>query len=113
MNCSLYTPNASLSMSNFDVKSEDDKPKTENFHSIIDDFDFEINKNELKIDDIFVKHFNSDIYFRPQNVRNFVNNLFSEIRDKVESENSRLETDERVFDNLLEMTKALRNLIQY
>ena len=38
------------------------------FQEIITRFEYQINMVELKIDDIFVKHFNSDIYFRPQNV---------------------------------------------
>ena len=77
---------------------------------MINEFDYEINKKELKIDDIFVKHFNSDIYFRPQNVRNFVDNLFTKLKKTLESGNF-AEMTAKQFDDVLEITKALRNLI--
>ena len=80
------------------------------FKSAINEFDYEINKKELKIDDIFVKHFNSDIYFRPQNVNNFVDNLFTALRKALQS-GSFAEMTAKEFDDVLEITKALRNLI--
>ena len=58
------------------IESEVNPP----FKSVIDEFDYEINRKELNVDGIFVKHFNSDIYFRPRNLRNFVENLFKELK---------------------------------
>ena len=82
------------------------------FRSVIDGFDYEINKKELKIEDIFVKHFNSDSYFKPQNVRNFVDSLFAALRSQMDNSNF-TEMTAKQFDDVLEITKALRNLIQY
>ena len=80
------------------------------FKSVIDGFDYEINRQELKIDDIFVKHFNSDTYFKPQNVRYFVASLFTALRESLQR-GSFTEMTAKQFDDVLEITKALRNLI--
>jgi len=36
--------------------------------------------NELIVDGIFVRHFNSDIFFKPKDVRKFVVELFKHLR---------------------------------
>ena len=44
----------------------------ESFCDSIANFDYSVNKKELRIEKIFVKQFNSDIYFKPSNVSKFV-----------------------------------------
>ena len=36
--------------------------------NMINQFNYTVDKSELKINEIFVRHFNDDIYFRPPNI---------------------------------------------
>lgn len=39
------------------------------------DFRYTVEQNELKIEEIFVRHFNDDIFFSPPNILQFVKAL--------------------------------------
>lgn len=79
----------------------------------IGEFKFTVDTNELKINEIFVKHFNDDIFFRPPNILDFVKALVERLRvDTSDGEFSRGFTLHSLED-MFEITKALHNLIQY
>lgn len=68
---------------------------------------------DLRIENIFVKHYNSDIYFRPADANKFVQHLLQELSKRMNNRVYLIELDEREYDHVLEITKALRNLMQY
>ena len=80
------------------------------FSDLIDQFDYTINKTEIRIENIYVKNINSDIYFRAADVNKFVEGLIKELK-KLLSSHHILSFDEKKFDNVLEIIKAFRNLI--
>ena len=49
------------------------------FRHIISKFQYTVDKKELKIDGIFVKHYNDDIFFRPPNMPKFVRALLQRL----------------------------------
>lgn len=57
-------------------------------------------EKELRVDDIFIKVFNNDIYYRPRDPIHFLQSLLLAIHDHRENR-----------DNLSELLRALRNLI--
>jgi len=69
-------------------------------------------RNELIVDGIFVRHFNSDIFFKPKDVRRFVVELFIKLRFMLKNKHV-TDLDDNEFDNVMEITKAIRNLIEY
>ena len=72
-----------------------------------------MDRSELKIDEIFVRHFNDDIFFRPPNMLRFTKALVERLlSDTYQGEFSGGLT-EAGLDGTLEITKALHNLIQY
>lgn len=82
------------------------------FFDVIQEFDYTINKQELRIESIFVGHFNSDIYFKPSDVNRFVASLLFELKKRFN--NCHLaDLEDKEFENALEITQALRNLVQY
>ncbi|CDW89296.1 UNKNOWN [Stylonychia lemnae] len=82
------------------------------FHDYIQKFDYSVNINELRVEGIFVKQFNSDIYYKPSDVNLFVKSLLEQLKQRVE--NTHLtDLSDQLFDDVLEITKAIRNLIQY
>ena len=78
---------------------------------ILNSFDYSGNLEELRVEGVFVKHFNSDIYFKPSNPELFANALFIELKDRVEGD--RYIGDQRIFEEVCEITNAVRNLIKY
>lgn len=68
--------------------------------------------NELIVDGIFVRHFNSDIFFKPKDVRKFVVELFKHLR-LILKDSHVTDLDNEQFENVMEITKAIRNLIEY
>ena len=81
------------------------------FKDKIEDFRYTVDKKELKIDEIFVKYFNDDIFFRPPNMIQFVKALIERLHeDTAEGEFSNELTIPALVD-VLEITKALHNLI--
>jgi len=73
---------------------------------VFDNFDYKINKDQLKVENIFVKNFNLDVYFRPKNPLSFVANLM----EKLETDGQQLKDK---AEDVFEMLKAIKNLIQY
>ena len=67
-----------------------------------------MNKDQLKVENIFVRNFNQDVYFKPKDPINFSRNLMA-----------RLEEDKMIIcegetdDDCLEMLRAIKNLISY
>lgn len=77
----------------------------------IAEFSFTVDTNELKIDGIFVKHFNDDIFFRPPHILDFVKALVERLRtDTSDGEFTRGLTLHGLED-MFEITKALHNLV--
>jgi len=72
-----------------------------------------VNHSELKINDIFVRHFNEDLYFKPQNPVDFLNKLLEHMQAKVKGIQSLSQLPIEEVDNLVEIIKAVKNLIQY
>ena len=50
-------------------------------HEILN-FEFEQEVESLKIEDIFVQHFNKDIFFRPSNIVRFVMALIQRLSEE-------------------------------
>jgi len=83
------------------------------FKHKIDAFTYTVDTSELKINEIFVRHFNDDIFFRPPNILEFVKALVQRLHsDTSEGEFTRGLTVSSLED-MFEITKALHNLIQY
>lgn len=59
-----------------------------------------------------MKHFSSDIYFKPSNPEGFVSGLLSELKIRVK-DTTLQRLDDKQFDEVAEITNALRNLIKY
>ena len=82
------------------------------FCDVIREFDYSVNESELRIESIFVKQFNSDIYFKPSDAFSFVRSLLTQFSERL-SGKQLPELSDQEFDDALEIIKALRNLIQY
>jgi len=80
------------------------------FSDVIEQFDYSINKNEVRIENIYVKNINSDIYFRADDLSKFVEGLARELKKYMSSPNI-FQFDQKKFENVLEIIKAFRNLI--
>lgn len=74
-------------------------------------FDYSGNLEELRVEGVFVKHFNSDIYFKPSNPDLFANALFIELKDRVKGD--RYLGNQKIFEEVCEITNAVRNLMKY
>jgi len=57
------------------------------FSDVIELFDYSINLNEVRIENIYVKNINSDIYFRANDLNKFVEGLAQELKRLVTSGN--------------------------
>jgi len=90
------------------IQSVNDSP-----FAVLLSFDYQSNKNELKVDDIFVRNFNGDIYFKPTNVQHFVKSLVERLELIYSGKTNLTEFSEKEFEDALELLKALRNLVQY
>jgi benzoyl-CoA reductase/2-hydroxyglutaryl-CoA dehydratase subunit BcrC/BadD/HgdB len=68
--------------------------------AVIESFHYSVDTEQLKVENIFVRHFNQDVYFKPKNILNFVDSLISRL-------------EQASAENAIEMLKAIKNLIQY
>ena len=53
----------------------------------VNEFKYHIDHSELKVNDIFVKYYNQDIFYRPKDVNGFVVALINQLKEEIENKN--------------------------
>lgn len=76
------------------------------------EFNYSINKRELRIDGVFIKNFNCDSHFKIYDQIRFVQEIVKEIRGRISRKAISEMNSEEIVD-IEEFTKAIRNLIRY
>ena len=59
-----------------------------------------------------MKHFNNDVYFRPKNINKFMTSLIETLKLEV-AQIKQDESNFKLYEDILDMLKAMKNLIQY
>lgn len=82
------------------------------FFSEIQRFDYTINREELRVQDIFVRHFNSDPEFRPPNIVAFAESLDMKLKALLGDKRLHCLEPAEIAD-CLQIVKAFRSLVSH
>ena len=84
----------------------------DDFCHMILDFEYTINKKELLVENIYVRHYNRDCEFKPKNQQAFSVALLSNLKEMLKGRYFQDLSEEEAL-NGLELIDALKNLATY